>query len=164
MRFMLPNFRIMQKKDCSFRIYQNLNLPMLTLITYIVFLAITQNWAMRLFVEFCDAWSHLVPCQGYVYPQKPVIKQLQSFVTEINFNFILTKYLLNPDPNVEGSAQGIENVADAVTHTRFVGTDPSSDEVVLMKILQVSLSFSFKKEESMPIVPPPPPQKKKNKK
>ncbi|XP_072165610.1 Golgi-specific brefeldin A-resistance guanine nucleotide exchange factor 1-like [Diadema setosum] len=41
------------------------------------------------------------------------------------------------DPTIEGAAQGIENVADAVTHTRFVGTDPSSDEVVLMKILQV---------------------------
>ncbi|KAG7458371.1 Golgi-specific brefeldin A-resistance guanine nucleotide exchange factor 1 isoform X1, partial [Solea senegalensis] len=28
-------------------------------------------------------------------------------------------------------------MADAVTHARFVGTDPASDEVVLMKILQV---------------------------
>ncbi|XP_063968958.1 Golgi-specific brefeldin A-resistance guanine nucleotide exchange factor 1-like [Lytechinus pictus] len=41
------------------------------------------------------------------------------------------------DANIDGAAQGIENIADAVTHTRFVGTDPSSDEVVLMKILQV---------------------------
>lgn len=32
----------------------------------------------------------------------------------------------------------MENMADAVTHARFVGTDPASDEVVLMKILQVS--------------------------
>uniref|UniRef100_A0A2D4K8X0 Mon2/Sec7/BIG1-like HUS domain-containing protein n=1 Tax=Micrurus paraensis TaxID=1970185 RepID=A0A2D4K8X0_9SAUR len=31
----------------------------------------------------------------------------------------------------------MENLADAVTHARFVGTDPASDEVVLMKILQV---------------------------
>lgn len=30
-----------------------------------------------------------------------------------------------------------ENIADAVTHARFMGTDPASDEVVLMKILQV---------------------------
>ncbi|XP_036429975.1 Golgi-specific brefeldin A-resistance guanine nucleotide exchange factor 1 isoform X2 [Colossoma macropomum] len=37
----------------------------------------------------------------------------------------------------EGAAEGIENMADAVTHARFVGTDPASDEVVLMKILQV---------------------------
>ncbi|XP_075466806.1 Golgi-specific brefeldin A-resistance guanine nucleotide exchange factor 1 isoform X11 [Ascaphus truei] len=41
------------------------------------------------------------------------------------------------DPNHEGTAEGIENMADAVTHARFVGTDPASDEVVLMKILQV---------------------------
>ncbi|KAM4704421.1 Golgi-specific brefeldin A-resistance guanine nucleotide exchange factor 1 [Rhinophrynus dorsalis] len=41
------------------------------------------------------------------------------------------------DPVHEGTAEGIENMADAVTHARFVGTDPASDEVVLMKILQV---------------------------
>ncbi|XP_062959617.1 Golgi-specific brefeldin A-resistance guanine nucleotide exchange factor 1 isoform X11 [Cynocephalus volans] len=41
------------------------------------------------------------------------------------------------DPNHEGTAEGMENMADAVTHARFVGTDPASDEVVLMKILQV---------------------------
>ncbi|XP_062852204.1 Golgi-specific brefeldin A-resistance guanine nucleotide exchange factor 1 isoform X1 [Trichomycterus rosablanca] len=41
------------------------------------------------------------------------------------------------DANHEGAADGIENMADAVTHARFVGTDPASDEVVLMKILQV---------------------------
>eukprot|EP00795_Rhopilema_esculentum_P008272 gene8272-14228_t len=41
------------------------------------------------------------------------------------------------DPIAENSSSGVENLADAVTHARFVGTDPSSDEVVLMKILQV---------------------------
>ncbi|KAM6105120.1 LOW QUALITY PROTEIN: Golgi-specific brefeldin A-resistance guanine nucleotide exchange factor 1 [Pterocles gutturalis] len=41
------------------------------------------------------------------------------------------------DPNHEGTAEGMENMADAVTHARFVGTDHASDEVVLMKILQV---------------------------
>ncbi|XP_062989291.1 Golgi-specific brefeldin A-resistance guanine nucleotide exchange factor 1 isoform X4 [Elgaria multicarinata webbii] len=41
------------------------------------------------------------------------------------------------DTNHEGTAEGMENMADAVTHARFVGTDPASDEVVLMKILQV---------------------------
>ena len=50
MHFLLPNFMIMQKKDCSFRIYQNIK------ITHAdpdhPFLAITQNWAMRLFVGF----------------------------------------------------------------------------------------------------------------
>uniref|UniRef100_A0A3P8UJW0 Golgi-specific brefeldin A-resistance guanine nucleotide exchange factor 1 n=1 Tax=Cynoglossus semilaevis TaxID=244447 RepID=A0A3P8UJW0_CYNSE len=41
------------------------------------------------------------------------------------------------DANHEAAADAIENMADAVTHARFVGTDPASDEVVLMKILQV---------------------------
>ncbi|XP_071604102.1 Golgi-specific brefeldin A-resistance guanine nucleotide exchange factor 1 isoform X5 [Heliangelus exortis] len=41
------------------------------------------------------------------------------------------------DPSHEGTAEGMENMADAVTHARFVGTDHASDEVVLMKILQV---------------------------
>ncbi|XP_058238755.1 Golgi-specific brefeldin A-resistance guanine nucleotide exchange factor 1 isoform X1 [Hemibagrus wyckioides] len=41
------------------------------------------------------------------------------------------------DASHEAAAEGIENMADAVTHARFVGTDPASDEVVLMKILQV---------------------------
>jgi len=35
------------------------------------------------------------------------------------------------------AASGIENIADAVTHAKFVGTDLANDEVVLMKILQV---------------------------
>ena len=34
----------------------------------------------------------------------------------------------------------MESIADAVTHARFVGTETSSDEVVLVKILQVSHS------------------------
>ena len=62
---MLPNFRIMQKKDCSFRIYQNIK------ITHAdsdhPFLAITQNWAMRLFVGFV--------MQGHNYPKRSCIFQ-----------------------------------------------------------------------------------------
>ena len=46
------------------------------------------------------------------------------------------------DPDVDSAAAAIENVADAVTHARFVGTDPGSDEVVLMKILHVSIISS----------------------
>ncbi|XP_052236199.1 Golgi-specific brefeldin A-resistance guanine nucleotide exchange factor 1-like [Dreissena polymorpha] len=41
------------------------------------------------------------------------------------------------DPKRDVAAAAIENIADAVTHARFVGTDPGSDEVVLMKILHV---------------------------
>lgn len=42
------------------------------------------------------------------------------------------------DDKCETAAAAIENIADAVTHARFVGTDQSTDEVVLMKILHVS--------------------------
>lgn len=38
----------------------------------------------------------------------------------------------------EGATSCIEAVADAVAHVRFVGTDWASDEVVLMKMLQVA--------------------------
>lgn len=51
--------------------------------------------------------------------------------------FEILSSLSSTDANHEGAAEGIENMADAVTHARFVGTDPASDEVVLMKILQV---------------------------
>ena len=39
------------------------------------------------------------------------------------------------DLNKPGVKIAVENLADAVTHARFVGTDSSSDEVVLMKII-----------------------------
>ena len=45
------------------------------------------------------------------------------------------------DINCAEAASAIENIADAVTHARFVGTEPGSDEVVLMKILHVSYFF-----------------------
>ena len=40
-------------------------------------------------------------------------------------------------PGQAGAAHAVEGLADAVTHARFVGVDPSSDEIVLMKILEV---------------------------
>ena len=48
-------------------------------------------------------------------------------------------------PNV---AKSVESIAEAVIHCRFEATDPDSDEVVLIKILQVRspiipLSFRF---------------------
>ncbi|XP_065333294.1 Golgi-specific brefeldin A-resistance guanine nucleotide exchange factor 1 isoform X2 [Cloeon dipterum] len=41
------------------------------------------------------------------------------------------------DPKGRSIPATVENIADAVTHARFVGTDQASDGVVLMKILQV---------------------------
>lgn len=40
----------------------------------------------------------------------------------------------------------VHNIADAVTHARFVGTDQSSDAVVLMKILQVLRTLTLAPE------------------
>ncbi|XP_022240117.1 Golgi-specific brefeldin A-resistance guanine nucleotide exchange factor 1-like isoform X2 [Limulus polyphemus] len=52
-----------------------------------------------------------------------------------SINKFLTYDLL--DVGCETAAVAAENIADAVTHARFVGTDPASDEVVLLNILQV---------------------------
>ena len=50
----------------------------------------------------------------------------------------LTLSLLSlPDPSHLSSSTAVEALSEAVTHARFVGTNPASDEVVLMKILQV---------------------------
>eukprot|EP01114_Cavostelium_apophysatum_P009107 TRINITY_DN2217_c0_g1_i3.p1 TRINITY_DN2217_c0_g1~~TRINITY_DN2217_c0_g1_i3.p1 ORF type:complete len:1471 (+),score=363.32 TRINITY_DN2217_c0_g1_i3:184-4596(+) len=52
-------------------------------------------------------------------------------------NKFLCTFITERSNNV---AKAIEGIADAVTHCRFEATDPESDEVVLMKILEVLLS------------------------
>ena len=59
----------------------------------------------------------------------------------INLNLDFIWLQLFTDPNHESAAVEVESLADAVTHARFVGTDTGSDEVVLMKILHVSISL-----------------------
>lgn len=64
--------------------------------------------------------------------------KLQEMPGSFQMFWLKKKKLLSfADASHEGAAEGVENMADAVTHARFVGTDPASDEVVLMKILQV---------------------------
>uniref|UniRef100_A0A5S6QUR4 SEC7 domain-containing protein n=1 Tax=Trichuris muris TaxID=70415 RepID=A0A5S6QUR4_TRIMR len=41
------------------------------------------------------------------------------------------------DPHCFTASSAVQQIAEAVTHARFVGTDPSDDEVVLLRILQV---------------------------
>jgi golgi-specific brefeldin A-resistance guanine nucleotide exchange factor 1 len=41
--------------------------------------------------------------------------------------------------NTETIATCVQQLADSITHARFVGTDSASDEVVLMKILNVRI-------------------------
>ncbi|CAH1155460.1 unnamed protein product [Phaedon cochleariae] len=50
------------------------------------------------------------------------------------------------DPMHSTISQAIHNIADAVTHARFVGTDQSSDGVVLMRILQVLRTLTLSPE------------------
>lgn len=45
-------------------------------------------------------------------------------------------------------ASTVENIADAVTHARFVGSDQASDGVVLMKIIQVLRTLMLSPEGS----------------
>ncbi|GFG39058.1 hypothetical protein Cfor_02589 [Coptotermes formosanus] len=53
------------------------------------------------------------------------------------------------DPARQSIPATVENIADAVTHARFVGTDQSSDGVVLMKILQVLRTLVLSPEGTM---------------
>ncbi|XP_077538391.1 sec7 domain-containing protein garz [Haemaphysalis longicornis] len=57
----------------------------------------------------------------------------------VSVNKFLSYGLL--DHRLESSASAAESIADAVTHARFMGIDPASDEVVLMKILRVLRSL-----------------------
>uniref|UniRef100_A0A1B0CTH7 Putative golgi-specific brefeldin a-resistance guanine nucleotide exchange factor 1-like isoform x2 n=1 Tax=Lutzomyia longipalpis TaxID=7200 RepID=A0A1B0CTH7_LUTLO len=52
------------------------------------------------------------------------------------------------DPTHSHIAATVENIADAVTHARFVGTDQASDGVVLMKIVQVLRTLMLSPEGS----------------
>lgn len=82
----------------------------------------------------------LVPVEEFVAPFLAVIRSqlttgpitgmaLSSIHKFLSYGLI--------DPLLPHAARGIENIADAVTHAKFIGTDLASDEVVLMKILQV---------------------------
>lgn len=52
------------------------------------------------------------------------------------------------DPTHATLAATVENIADAVTHARFVGADQASDGVVLMKIIQVLRTLMLSPEGS----------------
>lgn len=63
---------------------------------------------------------------------------------------MLLKYhhFVFPDPTHSSVPTIVDNIADAVTHARFVGTDQSSDGVVLMKILEVLRTLTLSPEGS----------------
>ncbi|KAL1494184.1 hypothetical protein ABEB36_009823 [Hypothenemus hampei] len=53
------------------------------------------------------------------------------------------------DPTHASVPHTVYNIADAVTHARFIGTDQSSDGVVLMRILQVLRTLTLAPEGAM---------------
>ena len=60
-------------------------------------------------------------------------------ITHISYHTIIDAHIHSAitDPSHPSASSGVETLSEAVTHARFVGTNPASDEVVLMKILQV---------------------------
>ncbi|XP_063685753.1 Golgi-specific brefeldin A-resistance guanine nucleotide exchange factor 1-like [Bolinopsis microptera] len=117
----------------------------------------SSRWAAHTYHEECqntllksfhDLKEHLAPIQyleevdsvTFLAPFLEVIRSENTTgpitgVALSSINKILSYNLL--DVSHPNCVTGIEAIADAVTHARFVGTDPASDEVVLMKILQV---------------------------
>lgn len=59
-------------------------------------------------------------------------------------NFLPTR----TDPTNSNKASIVQNIADAVTHARFVGGDNNSDGVVLLKIVQVLRTLMLSPEGS----------------
>ena len=66
-------------------------------------------------------------------------------MTTAALNWLLSKtfdlshliLILDPDPNDPNCKVVVARISDALCHARFYGDNPASDEVPLMKILQV---------------------------
>lgn len=71
--------------------------------------------------------------------------QCQHFACNIVKTFFLPTC---PDPTNPNKASIVQNIADAVTHARFVGEDNNSDGVVLLKIVQVLRTLMLSPEGS----------------
>jgi len=87
-------------------------------------------------------WSEMRPTV-YLQPFLEVVKSVETSgpITGTALSSIYS--LLNENiigPDVKDSRSAMHSIVDAVTHCRFEATDPSSDEIVLSKILQVLLS------------------------
>ncbi len=80
------------------------------------------SWVVQLFVFVRVCLSCVcVTCQSHYVPV------ITATCTSLS----------NTDIEVSSTSAGIREVAEAVTHARFVGTNSASDEVVLMRILRV---------------------------
>lgn len=83
-------------------------------------------------------------------PDTPVIViEFRSQNTHnYHFDVIVIDLFPNLDPTHATLASTVENIADAVTHARFVGADQASDGVALMKIIQVLRTLMLSPEGS----------------
>ena len=81
-------------------------------------------------------------CSQFIGPFLEVIKSEDTSgpLTGLAISSI-NKFLSYSLIPLDNASLAVESVADAVTHARFIGTNPSNDEVVLMKILQVSFLY-----------------------
>lgn len=66
----------------------------------------------------------------------------------LNVNMETIFYFATSDPTKAEKASIVQNIADAVTHARFVGGDNNSDGVVLLKIVQVLRTLMLSPEGS----------------
>jgi len=80
-----------------------------------------------------DALVYLTPFLNVIRSEETSGPITSHALTSLN-KFIVYDLI---NLNAVNVANAVSSIADAVTHARFVGTDPSSDEVVLSKILQV---------------------------
>lgn len=97
-------------------------------------------------VLVATATSSSLECDHFIGPFLEVIRSEDTSgpltgmaISSIN-KFL--SYGLIPLDHVNAS-RAVESIADAVTHARFIGTNPSNDEVVLMKILQVKSLYLY---------------------
>lgn len=65
-----------------------------------------------------------------------------------SLEMIIHLFFRNLDPTHPTLASAVGNIADAVTHAHFVGTDNASDGVVLLKVLQVLRTLMLNPEGS----------------
>lgn len=77
-----------------------------------------------------------------------LIGESHHFALRVNMLKLFSLLPTHSDPTNPNKASIVQNIADAVTHARFVGGDNNSDGVVLLKIVQVLKTLMLSPEGS----------------
>lgn len=77
-----------------------------------------------------------------------LIGESHHFALCVNMLKLFSSLPTHSDPTNPNKASIVQNIADAVTHARFVGGDNNSDGVVLLKIVQVLKTLMLSPEGS----------------